>query len=84
MKAIANLKQKLTDTGYFSYMLISLWKIFLFFLLMIMCHSINGGNVNHLFSKLTDSFGFKVNLNDTGSNISVLAPPNGSFVWTVS
>ncbi|XP_011267852.1 chitin synthase chs-2 isoform X1 [Camponotus floridanus] len=57
IKTLGRVKKEMRLTRYFTYMLISIWKIIAFFISSILILHIKGENVGHLFTMLSSAFG---------------------------
>ncbi|EGI66236.1 Chitin synthase 8 [Acromyrmex echinatior] len=57
IRSLGRVKKEMRLTRYFTYMLVSVWKIMAFFISSILILHIKGDNVGHLFSMLSSAFG---------------------------
>ncbi|XP_012058612.1 PREDICTED: uncharacterized protein LOC105621766 [Atta cephalotes] len=57
IRSLGRVKKEMRLTRYFTYMLVSVWKIMAFFISSILILHIKGDNVGHLFSMLSNAFG---------------------------
>jgi len=65
---MGRVKKEMRLTRYFTYMLVSIWKIVAFFISAILILQVKGENVGHLFTMLSSAFGeHKITLTATRS-----------------
>ncbi|XP_018052916.1 PREDICTED: uncharacterized protein LOC108690240 [Atta colombica] len=57
IRSLGRVKKEMRLTRYFTYMLVSVWKIMAFFISSVLILHIKGDNVGHLFSMLSNAFG---------------------------
>nr|AYU65264.1 chitin synthase A isoform 1 [Atta sexdens] len=57
IRSLGRVKKEMRLTRYFTYMLVSVWKIMAFFISSVLILHIKGDNVGHLFSMLSSAFG---------------------------
>ncbi|EZA54859.1 Chitin synthase [Ooceraea biroi] len=57
IRSLGRVKKEMRLTRYFTYMLMSIWKIVAFFISTILILHIKGENVGHLFTMLSSAFG---------------------------
>lgn len=57
IRSLGRVKKEMRLTRYFTYVLVSVWKIVAFLISTILILHIKGENVGHLFTKLSSAFG---------------------------
>ncbi|KAG5321682.1 CHS8 synthase, partial [Acromyrmex heyeri] len=57
IRSLGRVKKEMRLTRYFTYMLVTVWKIMAFFISSVLILHIKGDNVGHLFSMLSSAFG---------------------------
>jgi len=57
IRSLGRVKKEMRLTRYFTYMLVSVWKIVAFFISSILILHIKGENVGHLFTMFSSAFG---------------------------
>lgn len=68
MKALGRVKDRMRKTRYFTYMFMSLWKIFTFFSSMLLVLHMRGQSVQNFFSMFNTGFAeHKIIINEVGS-----------------